>query len=90
MLASGHAALETVCQIGVANFVEDFDDLLLLDICEFHFVRGCHVGIYVVQHDEPDYRLRWWVDVGVGASVEEVVGTFEPDCLRDVEPARSS
>ena len=36
-LTRNHAALETLCQYRISNFVEDFDDLLLLDIGEFHF-----------------------------------------------------
>ena len=36
LLASGHAALETVSQIEIADFVEDCDNLLLLGVGDFH------------------------------------------------------
>ena len=42
LLASGHAALQTGCQIVIAHFVEDFDHLLLLGVGEFHFVLSGH------------------------------------------------
>jgi len=55
LLASGRAALETVGQIGVANFVEDCDDLLLNDVREFHFLARGHTRIYVTQMGEPRF-----------------------------------
>jgi hypothetical protein len=42
LLASRHAAFKTVGQIGIADFVESGNDLLLGDICHFHFVLCGH------------------------------------------------
>jgi hypothetical protein len=42
LLASRHAAFETVSQIGIANFVESIDDLLLDGVCLFHFELSGH------------------------------------------------
>jgi hypothetical protein len=42
LLASGHAAMETDCEIGIADVVEDFDDLLLGDICHSNFAFCRH------------------------------------------------
>ena len=55
MLASDHAAFETGCQIGVVNFLEDFDDLLLDYVREFHFALGRHAAIYVTWRNEPEF-----------------------------------
>jgi hypothetical protein len=52
--ASGHAALETGCQIVGANF-KDFDDLSLLGVCNFHFMLCGHVAIYVERMNEPGF-----------------------------------
>ena len=42
LLASHHVAFETVGQIGITNFVEDGDDLLLNSVRQFHFELGGH------------------------------------------------
>jgi hypothetical protein len=44
LLASRHAAFETVGQIGIAKFAEGIDDLLLVGICHFHFVLRGHAA----------------------------------------------
>jgi hypothetical protein len=69
LLASGHTTLETVSQIGITNFVEGCDDLLLNGICHFHFVLRCHAPIYVARSDEP----RFW---GNGAVRVEAPALF--------------
>ena len=47
LLAGRHAALETLCQYRISNFVEDFDDLLLLvwteHVPEVQRVRRCEL-----------------------------------------------
>jgi hypothetical protein len=53
LLATRHAAFETGSQIGVTNFVQSGDDLLLVDICHFHFMGCRHAGIYVGGSAEP-------------------------------------
>jgi len=73
LLASGHAAFETGGQIGITNIVEDGDDLKLDDVGDFHFALGRHASIYVAIIACDGRR------VGLEASVEEVVGTLEPD-----------
>ena len=59
LLASGHAASETVSKIIIANFVEGGDDLLLAGICHFHFALCCHARIYVTQMGEPRFPGKW-------------------------------
>jgi hypothetical protein len=49
--------LETGGQIGIANFAEDFDDLLLDEIGGFHFALGGHAGIYVTGSSELETPL---------------------------------
>jgi hypothetical protein len=42
LLASRHAAFETVGQIRIIDFVEGGDDLLLDGVCLFHFELSGH------------------------------------------------
>ena len=58
LLASGHAALETVSQIGIADFVEDCDNLLLLGVGDFHFACCGHASIYVERSFEPRFSEK--------------------------------
>jgi hypothetical protein len=44
------AAFETVSQIGIANFVEDSDDLLLVGVCHFH-LSSCGHAAYLCAGD---------------------------------------
>jgi hypothetical protein len=86
-----HAAFKTVGQIGIADFIKSGDDLLLGDICHFHFVRRGHVGIYVAASSESGFsvecgRLRWW---RCCTAWHSVVGTLEPKCPRDADPAQA-
>jgi hypothetical protein len=53
-----HAAFKTVGQIGIADFIKSGDDLLLGDICHFHFVRRGHVGIYVAASSESGFSVE--------------------------------
>jgi hypothetical protein len=56
LLASRHAAFETVGQIGIADFVQSGDDLLLDGVGDFHFALRGHAGIYVARTSEPNSR----------------------------------
>jgi hypothetical protein len=68
LLASRHAAFETAGQIGIADFVESGDDLLLGDIGDFHFVRRGHAPIYVGRTSESGFSGKvWLVLTGSGA-----------------------
>ena len=85
LLASGHTALETVSQIGITNFVEGGDDLLLVGICHFHFALCSHARIYAARNSEPGFFGEMWlvelamgVPHGSGASRQSVVGISEP------------
>jgi hypothetical protein len=55
LLASRHAAFKTGSQIGIANFVESIDDLLLSGVGDFHFMLCGHAGIYVARTTEPRF-----------------------------------
>jgi hypothetical protein len=57
-----HVAFETVGQIVITDFVQSGDDLLLSGVGDFHFVLGCHAGIYTARSSEPGFsvdRGRW-------------------------------
>jgi hypothetical protein len=57
LLASRHAAFETVGQIGIANFVDSIDGLLLDGVCLFHFELSGHDALsasyYSIDCGEP-------------------------------------
>ncbi len=62
LLASVHAAFETVSKIAVTDFVKGSDDLLLGEIGDFHFVLRGHARIYVALSDEPSILGMWSVE----------------------------
>ena len=56
LLPRRHAAFETGSQIGIIDFVEGGDDLLLGGVCRFHFVLCGHAAIYVARNSEPGFQ----------------------------------
>ena len=78
LLASRHAALKTVCRIVVLGFVQDFDDLLLGDVREFHFALCSHAAIYVARWDESGFSGGIGSLTGGGRVRGLVAGTLEP------------
>jgi hypothetical protein len=55
LLATRHAAFETVGQIGIADRSQGIDDLLLVGIGNFHFALSSHAAIYVAGISEPEF-----------------------------------
>jgi hypothetical protein len=57
LLASRHAAFKTGGQIGIADRSQGIDDLLLGDICLFHFELSGHdaqsASYYFINRAEP-------------------------------------
>jgi len=90
LLVCGHAAFETVGQIGITNFVEDGDDLLLNSVRQFHFELGGHALFMwrrLMSVDFEKMLLTGGDDGGVARVWSRVAGIVEPDCFRDAAPA---
>ena len=88
LLASGHTALETVSQIGITNFVEGGDDLLLNGVCHFHFALCRHARIYAARNSEPGFSgkcgwssWRW----GCRTGLEPCCGNFRADVVAGLD-----